>query len=431
LPNTVKNTIIDRFSKAAGAAFLRLNRFSKIMESALMNTYAPPPIEFTHGQGSWLYDTEGKRYLDGLSGIAVCGLGHAHPAVTEAISLQASRLLHVSNLFATAPQQQLAQTLCRLAGMTSVFFANSGAEANEAAIKMARLHGHKNGVQAPTIVVMDSAFHGRTMATLSASGNRKIQAGFEPLVSGFVRAPFGDINALKTIAQNNRQVVAVMLEPIQGESGIIVPPPGYLHAIRQLCDQHGWLMILDEIQTGNGRTGSFFNYQQESILPDIVTTAKGLGNGVPIGACLARGVAASIFQPGSHGSTFGGNPLACSAALAVLGEIEQRGLTTRAAELGDRIEQRLRQRLERSPASHLVAEIRHCGLMFGISLNGDCSHIVRTALEQGLVLNLTAGNVIRLLPPLTLSDDEADLLADRVAQVVTEHGKQNEIRAAS
>jgi acetylornithine aminotransferase len=269
------------------------------------------------------------------------------------------------------------------------------------------------------------------MATLSASGNRKIQAGFEPLVTGFVRAPFGDIDALTTIAQNNRQVVAVMLEPIQGESGIIIPPPGYLQAIRALCDQRGWLMILDEIQTGNARTGSFFHYQQAGIAPDIVTTAKGLGNGVPIGACLAQGVAASVFQPGNHGSTFGGNPLACSAALAVVDEIEQRGLAARAMALGDRIRQRLNLALAQSPARHLVSELRNCGLMFGISLQGDCKHIVNTGLQQGLVLNLAAGNVIRLLPPLTLSDEEADLLADRVALVIAEHGKRNNIKVAS
>ena len=396
-----------------------------------MNTYASPAIEFSHGQGVWLYDTEDKRYLDALSGIAVCGLGHAHPAVTQAISEQASQLLHVSNLFATAPQQQLAATLCQRAAMDSVFFANSGAEANEAAIKMARLYGNQKGVKSPNIVVMEGAFHGRTMATLSASGSRKIQAGFEPLVAGFVRAPFGDSGALATIAQNNSQVVAVMLEPVQGESGIIVPPPGYLRAIRQLCDQHGWLMILDEIQTGNGRTGQYFYYQREDIKPDIVTTAKGLGNGVPIGACLARGAAATLFQPGNHGSTFGGNPLACTAALAVLGEIEQRQLTARAKALGDRIEQRLRQHFAQSSHGGMVKELRSCGLMFGIELHGDCSQLVRRGLAHGVVLNVTAGNVIRLLPPLILSDAEADQLTDRVIQVIDEHSLQQQATATS
>ena len=312
--------------------------------------------------------------------------------------------------------------------MDKVFFANSGAEANEAAIKLARLHGSRRGLKSPNIVVMDSAFHGRTMATLSASGNRKIQAGFEPLVSGFVRAPFGDIKALSNIAQNNQQVIAVMLEPIQGESGIILPPEGYLRAIRQLCDQQGWLLILDEIQTGNGRTGSYFRYQQEGIRPDIVTTAKGLGNGVPIGACLASGVAADVFQPGNHGSTFGGNPLACRAALTVIHEIEANGLVQRARELGARIRARLGDKLGSSP---VLTEIRGDGLMLGIELHGDCSTLVAKGLAAGVVLNVTAGNVVRLLPPLILSDEEADLLVDRVAALILLNHEEQHIREAS
>lgn len=380
-----------------------------------MSTYAPLATEFTHGEGPWLIDREGRKYLDGLSGIAVCGLGHANPAITAAITDQAGKLLHISNLFHIATQETLARELCRVAGMDKVFFGNSGAEANEAAIKLARLYGNQRGINSPSIVVMESAFHGRTMATLSASGNRKIQAGFEPLVAGFVRAPFGDIDALRTIAANNNQVVAVMMEPIQGESGIQVAPEGFLAATRELCDANGWLLLLDEVQTGNGRTGTFFNYQQAGILPDVVTTAKGLGNGVPIGACLARGEAASVYAPGNHGSTFGGNPLACRTALTVLQEIENNNLCERAAQLGDRIIGGLSEAL----AGHDdLVEIRGSGLMLGIQLRGDWQGIVEAGLEAGVVVNLTGGNVVRLLPPLILSDEEADTLVERVSQAI-------------
>ena len=383
-----------------------------------MNTYLRQDIEFTHGRGAWLFDTEGKEYLDGLSGIAVCGLGHANPAVTRAIAEQAGQLLHASNLFNIGVQTELAENLCRVAAMERVFFANSGAEANEAAIKIARLYGNQKDIPTPSIVVMDGAFHGRTMATLTASGNRKIQTGFEPLVAGFVRAPFGDIKALEKIAHNNHHVVAVMLEPIQGEAGIIMPPNGYLAAIRRLCDEHDWLMILDEVQTGNARTGSFFHYQQDGYIPDIVTTAKGLGNGVPIGACLTSVRASAIFQPGNHGSTFGGNPLACRAALAVIEQIETRGLAERAGELGLRIHKRLRRALA---GLYAVRDIRGQGLMLGIELGGDCSKLVQRGLAAGIVINVTGGSVIRLLPPLILSDEEADRLADRVIELVIQH----------
>ncbi len=383
-----------------------------------MNTYSRMDIEFSHGDGPWLYDSAGRQYLDALSGIAVCGLGHANKAVTAAISEQAGKLLHISNLFQIGVQEELAARLCRIGSMDKVFFANSGAEANEAAIKLARLYGHNKGIQKPGIVVMESAFHGRTMATLSASGNRKIQAGFEPLVSGFVRAPFGDIDAIRTIAANNNQLVALMMEPIQGEAGVLMPPEGYLTAVRQLCDERDWLLILDEVQTGNGRTGSFFNYQRAGILPDVVTTAKGLGNGVPIGACLARGAAAGVFQVGSHGSTFGGNPLACRTALTVIDEIEAGNYTQRATELGKRITGRMQQTL--GSLDELV-EIRGTGLMIGVELSCDCSGLVETGLTSGIVLNVAGGRTIRLLPPLILSNEEADLLADRVCETIARH----------
>jgi acetylornithine/N-succinyldiaminopimelate aminotransferase len=309
--------------------------------------------------------------------------------------------------------------------MDKVFFCNSGAEANEAAIKLARLHGHKAGVSAPAIIAMEAAFHGRTMATLSASGNRKIQAGFEPLLKGFIRAPYGDIKALQTIARNNSQVVAVMLEPIQGESGVIVPPAGFLKSLRELCDKQQWLLILDEVQTGNARTGAYFNYQLEGILPDVVTTAKGLGNGVPIGACLARGAAANVLQPGNHGSTFGGNPLACRTALTVLDTIEQDGLEQRSAELGERIKQGLRQVLANLPT---LKDIRGAGLMIGIELSCDCSGLVAAALAQGVIINVAGNNTVRLLPPLILSDAQADTLVERVGAAIINHSSSLQAR---
>lgn len=380
-----------------------------------MNTYARLPVSFVRGEGAWLFDDNGKRYLDGLSGIAVCGLGHAHPAVTRAICEQAGALLHVSNLFEIPHQRALGERLCELAGMDRAFFTNSGAEANEAAIKLARLAGSKRGIKTPTIIVMEAAFHGRTMATLTASGNRKIQAGFEPLVSGFVRAPYGDAEALAAIARNNHDIVAVLVEPVQGEAGIVIPPAEYLASVRQICDDHGWLMMLDEVQTGNGRTGAWFACQRAGVQPDVLTTAKGLGNGVPIGACLARGDAAEVLGPGNHGTTFGGNPLACRAALAVLEVIEQENLCERARSLGERIAAGLRDRLA---AVSGIRALRGYGLMFGIELDMPCSELAALALERGLVINVAAGNVIRLLPPLIMSDDEADELVDGVASLV-------------
>ncbi len=386
------------------------------MTDSLMATYRRLPVAFTEGQGAWLKDQAGKRYLDALSGIAVCNLGHAHPAVTQALCQQAGQLLHTSNLYQIPLQQQLGERLTRLAGMERVFFANSGAEANEAAIKLARLHGHRRGIEQPLILVMENSFHGRTMATLSATGNRKIQAGFEPLLPGFVRVPFDDLDAIALAAENEPRIVAVLVEPVQGEGGVNIPQPGYLSSIRRLCDQHGWLMMLDEIQTGIGRTGRWFAFQhQDGAQPDVMTLAKALGNGVPIGACLARGEAAEVLQPGTHGSTYGGNPLACRAALAVLDTLEQDGLIEAAETLGKHISDALAGALAGQAG---VKEIRHLGLMIGIELDRPCAGLVGQALEQGLLINVTAERVVRLLPPLIMEPGEADRLVDTLASLI-------------
>ena len=385
------------------------------MTDHLMQNYAPLPVTFVKGEGVWLWDSEGKKYLDALSGVAVCGLGHAHPAVAKAISEQAHTLVHTSNWYHIAKQEVLAERLTRLAGMDRVFFSNSGAEANEAAIKLARLHGHDKGIQNPAIVVMEGSFHGRTLATLSATGNRKVQAGFEPLVQGFVRAPYNDLEAVANIARNNNDVAAVMVEPITGEGGIAIPDEDYLEGLRQICDEHDWLLILDEIQTGMGRTGKLFAYQHSQIQPDIMTLAKGLGNGVPIGACLAQGKAAELFKPGHHGSTYGGNPLVCSAALAVLDTLENEQLTERAAQLGTQMFDNLKAALADQQG---VVEIRGCGLMLAIELDRPCSELMQQALDIGLLINVTAGQVVRLLPPLILSDAEAEQVVDSVSQLI-------------
>lgn len=382
----------------------------------IMNTYNRLSVAFDHGEGAWLWDTDGNRYLDALTGIAVCGLGHAHPAVTRAIQQQAARLTHTSNLYTIPLQQQLAERLTALSGMDSVFFANSGAESNEAAIKLARRYGHTRGIDNPAIIVMDNSFHGRTMATLSATGNRAVQAGFEPLVSGFVRAPFDDVEAVRQIAANNSNVVAILVEPIQGEGGVHIPAPDYLNALRDICDANDWLLMLDEVQTGNGRTGEYFCYQHNNILPDVVTTAKGLGNGMPIGACLARGVAAEILVPGTHGSTYGGNPICCAAALAVVDTIEKEGLCQRAAELGERIAEGFRQQLVDAP---YIKEVRNKGLMIAIELAEAGAELAVLAKVKGVLLNVTGGGkVIRLLPPLILTDADADLLVNTVASLI-------------
>ena len=385
-------------------------------KNSIMNTYGRLPVTFTRGDGVYLYDDQDKQYLDGISGIGVNALGHAHPAVSKTIAEQASQLIHTSNLYGIGKQTALADTLCRLSGMDNVFFSNSGAEANEAAIKIARLYGHQKGVEQPTIIVMDNAFHGRTMATLTASGNRKIQAGFEPLVSGFTRAPFGDFEALETIAKNNSNVVAVLLEPIQGEGGLHVLPEGYLKQLRTLCDNQEWLLMLDEVQTGNARTGKYFAFQHDGIVPDIVTPAKGLGNGMPIGACLAAGQAASVFVPGNHGSTFGGNPLACATASTVIETIEQQKLCDNADQQGQYLRDQLAQRLA---GVSTVKDIRGQGLMIGIEMDQDVTALVGQALNTGLLINVTHQSVVRLLPPLIINRSQCDELLDVLCPLIT------------
>ena len=384
--------------------------------TSIMPTYKRFDVAFTHGAGARLYDSAGKEYLDALCGLAVTGLGHAHPRVTEAISRQAAKLLHTSNLYEIGEQQRLAERLTALSGMDNVFFCNSGAEANEAAIKLARLHGHSKGIAAPNVVVMDNSFHGRTMATLTATGSRKVQAGFEPLLGGFVRVPFNDAEAVRRIAESDGAVVAVMVEPILGEGGIDIPESGYLAALRALCDERGWLLILDEVQTGNGRSGRFFCYQHDDILPDVVTTAKGLANGVPIGACLARGTAAQVLVAGTHASTFGGNPLSCAAANAVLDELEG-GMMARAAALGERMLGALREQLR---GDNRVKDVRGKGLLLAVEVNAPCPQVVTQAMERGLLLNVTQDSVIRLLPPFILTDEEADRIVATVVELV--HG---------
>jgi len=386
------------------------------MTTRVMPTYARLPVVFERGQGPWLWDLQGKRYLDAVSGIAVCGLGHAHEALRDALADQAGKLVHCSNLYTVDLQEKLAAELAGTAGMDNVFFCNSGAEANEAALKLARKYGHGKGIAEPAVIVMEGSFHGRTLATLSATGNPKVQDGFEPLVSGFVRVPYDDVAAVEAVG--DPAVVAVLAEPVQGEGGVKIPRADYLTQLRRLCDQRGWLLMLDEVQTGIGRTGSLFAYQQAGILPDVCTLAKALGNGVPIGACMARGEAAGVLTAGKHGSTFGGNPLACRAALTVLKILREQDLCARATELGNRIASGLRQRLGSVPG---VIEIRHQGLMIGIELERPCGELVRHALEQGLLINVTAERTIRLLPPLILQDAEADQLVEGVAELVRTH----------
>jgi len=383
--------------------------------SALMQTYARLPVTFSHGEGVYLVDTDGRRYLDALSGISVTNLGHAHPAVTEAIQQQAARLLHTSNLYHIAGQEALADALTAVSGMETAFFCNSGAEANEAAIKLARLYGHQRGVAKPAVIVFENAFHGRTLATLSATGNRKIQAGFEPLVSGFTRAPLNDLAAVQQIAANNPDVVAVLVEPIQGEGGIRVADDAFMQGLRALCDDRGWLLMLDEVQCGNGRAGHYFACQGMGVVPDVITTAKGLGNGVPIGACLAHGAAATVFKAGHHGSTYGGNPLACAAGLAVVNTVVNEGLAERATAAGAHLRQQLANGLR---GCESLVELRGRGLMIGVQLNRDCGELVGRALAAGLLINVTAGNTIRLLPPLICRDEHLDELAAGLIKLI-------------
>ena len=381
------------------------------MSDHLVRAYQPMPVSFTRGEGIYLWDTNDKRYLDALCGISVTSLGHNYKAVTEAIQEQAGILLHTSNLYSIGWQQKLADLICECAAMDRVFFANSGAEANEAAIKLARLYGHQQGINHPQIVVMQHSFHGRTMATLSATGNRKVQAGFEPLVTGFLRAPYNDIASVQAIASNNRNVVAILVEPVQGEAGIIIPDNGYLAALREICDRNNWLLILDEIQTGMARSGKMFAFQHENILPDVFTLAKALGNGVPIGACVTRGKAAETIKPGNHGSTFGGNPLACRAALAVLKCMLDNHIADNAASRGTQLRELLQQGLADNKQ---VREVRNLGLLVAVEMKHNCQPLVAQALEQGLLVNVTAEKVIRLLPPLIIDTAQTAEIADKL-----------------
>ena len=391
------------------------------MSEHLMNTYARQPVAFVRGEGAYLWDEAGKRYLDGVAGVAVNGLGHAHPKLVKAIADQAATLIHTSNLYRVPRQEALADRLCELAGMDRAFFCNSGCEANEAAIKLARLYGHGKGIEVPTIIVMEKAFHGRTMATLTATGSRKIQAGFEPLLTGFARVPFNDLEAIRHVAEHNKSVVAVLAEVVQGEGGINLMAPDYLAELRAICDAHGWLLMLDEVQTGIGRTGTWFGFQHSGVMPDVIALAKGLGSGMPIGACLARGAAADVFKPGNHGSTFGGNPLACAAALATLDAIEDEKLLDNARVRGEAIRSGLRQALA---GVHGVVDIRGEGLMIGVELDRPCAELVAVARDAGVLINVTADTVIRLVPPLIYGAAEVDALVSAVSGIVKNYLRQ-------
>jgi acetylornithine aminotransferase len=375
------------------------------MSHQLMNTYAPMDVAFTKGEGAWLWDEHGKRYLDAISGLGVCALGHAHPELARVIAEQAATLMHTGNLVRIPWQETLAGKLCDISGMDRVFFGNSGAEAIECALKITRLVGHQRGYETPIVAVMEKSFHGRTMAALAATGSRKVQAGFEPLVSGFVRAPFNDVEALRKVGQHASEVTAVLVEPIQGESGVRTPDPGYLTALRSLCDEQGWLLIFDEIQSGLCRSGRWYAHQHEDIRPDILTTAKALANGLPVGACVARGEAAAAMKPGQHGSTFGGNPLVSRAACTVLDIMERDGLAEQAAQTGRFIKQAFRERLSKIQS---VREIRGRGLMIGIELDRPAGAVKEQAMESGVIINVTQENVIRLLPPLIIDRAQAE-----------------------
>ncbi len=391
------------------------------MTTHLMNTYARQPLAFVRGEGAYLWDEAGKRYLDAVAGVAVNGLGHAHPKLVKAIADQAATLIHSSNLYRVLRQEELADRLCAISGMDRAFFCNSGCEANEAAIKLARLYGHGKGIEVPTIIVMEKAFHGRTMATLTATGSRKIQAGFEPLLSGFARVPFNDLDAIRHVAEHNKSVVAVLVEVVQGEGGINLLAPDFLAGLRAICDTYGWLLMLDEVQTGIGRTGTWFGFQHSGVLPDVMALAKGLGSGMPIGACLARGAAAEVFQPGNHGSTFGGNPLACAAALATLDAIEDEKLLDNARVRGEAIRAGLREALA---GVHGVVDIRGEGMMIGIELDRPCGELVAVARDAGVLINVTADTVIRLVPPLIYGAAEVDALVAAVSGIVRNYLQQ-------
>ena len=387
------------------------------MTTHLMNTYNRQPVTFVKGEGVWLWDDKGEKYLDALAGVAVNGLGHGHPRLVKAISDQAARLIHVSNYYHIAEQKALADKLCEVSGMDKVFFCNSGCEANEASIKLARLYGHNKGVEIPQIIVMEQSFHGRTLATLSATGNSKVQVGFEPLVTGFIRVPYDDIAAVRAVASSNPNVVAILVEPVQGEGGINIPKDSsaYLETLRGICDEHDWLLMVDEVQTGIGRTGTWFSFQHTAIKPDVMSLAKGLASGVPIGACVAHGKAASVFTYGKHGSTFGGNPLACAAGLATLNAIEADGLRENAEKIGNLIRDGFISEFNGNSA---VVQVRNAGLMIGIELDRPCADLVQLALEAKLLINVTAEKVVRLLPPLIMNEAEAHELVQRLSTLI-------------
>ena len=389
----------------------------KLMNKNLMPTYNRLPISFEKGKGVWVFDKNKVKYLDGLSGIAVNTLGHNHPDLVKAISKQAAKLIHISNYYHIEEQSVLADKLVKLSKLSSVFFCNSGCEANEAAIKLARLHGHKLGIDTPNIIVMEGGFHGRTMGTLSASGGRKYQAGFEPLMSGYIRVPFDDIDAIEKISGKKNKVSAIFVEPIQGEGGINIPNnfKQYLKKLRHICDQNKWLLIFDEVQCGIGRTGKWFAHQHSSVRPDVMTLAKGLGSGMPIGACIANKTATQLMEPGKHGSTFGGNPLACSAGIATLNAIEKENLIKNASRQGLLITNLLNEKFENNKN---IVSIRSLGLMIGIELSMPCAEIVNIALGKKLLINVTSGNVIRLLPPLIINTKEAKMLFDRLTKTI-------------
>ncbi len=391
------------------------------MNTHIMPTYNRLPITFDRGEGAWLWDQNNKRYLDALSGIAVCNLGHAHPAIHRAISEQSQKLLHTSNLYNIAHQEQLANLLISKSGMDNVFFSNSGAEANEAALKIARRYGHQQGIDKPYVLSMEKSFHGRTLATLSATGNKQIQEGFSPLLEGFTHIPFNNLDAINSAIKNNKDIVAILVEPIQGEGGVNIPEHDYLNKIRNLCDQHNLLMMIDEIQTGVGRTGKFLAYQHNKIIPDVCTLAKALGNGVPIGACLASGKAATLLTAGKHGSTFGGNPLACSAALAVLETLDNEKIIDQVEKKGHQICSNLVDKLKNNQA---VSNVRNLGLMIGIDLSIPCGELVGMAYKKGLLINVAAEKTIRLLPPLIIDSEQIELLTDTLSELIQEFTKK-------
>jgi len=384
------------------------------MTSSLMNTYGNRALTIVKGEGCRVWDDNGKEYLDALSGIAVCGLGHCHRAITQAVSEQAATLVHTSNLYNLPVQQQAGEALCKVSGMDQVFFSNSGAEANEAAIKIARKFGNNKGISSPTVITMEGSFHGRTMATLTATGNAKVKTGFTPLLEGFVHVPFDDISAVEALS-NNDSIVAILVEPVQGEGGIRVPADDYLKKLRRICDQNDWLLMVDEIQTGNGRTGHHFAHHAAGIKPDVMSTAKGLGNGLPVGACLTHGKANNILQPGNHGSTYGGNPIACAAVSAVIETMIKENIVEAVREKGAYFKAGFTEALA---LKNTVKEYRQRGFMIGIELDHDCTDLVGKAADKGLLINVTAGNVIRLLPPLIMSAQDIDTTIRIVASLI-------------